>query len=79
MLRLQFKEMTWFFLSAFADVLREKKAGPTNVQDICGKGTRFDDLYVNDAKKSEGLYARFIQTKAYRNFLRSASLSKLFN
>ncbi len=83
LLRLQFKEMTWFFLSAFAGVL---KPGADETAAAAGlkaaeivMNSKFNDMYVKDKSKTEKLYAKFMQTRTYKNFLSSGSLSKLFN
>ena len=71
--------MTWFFLSAFAEVLRNKSSADIKVQDICGKDSKFNEQYIKDKGKTEKLYTIFVQTSTYKNFLSSSSLSKLFN
>jgi hypothetical protein len=71
--------MTWFFLSAFSDMLQKGSHAVPDMQEICDEDNKFNEMYVKDKKKTEKLYSRFIQTNTYKNFLSSGSLSKLFN
>ena len=71
--------MTWFFLSAFADALRNVGKSAVTVQEICEKDDKFNYMYIKDKKTTEKLYTKFMQTKTYRNFLSSSSFSNLFN
>jgi len=73
--------MNWFFLSTFAERLRvkEERAIQSKPIDICWKETKFNELYMKDKSKTEKLYTKFTQTRAYNNFLSSSSLSNCFN
>lgn len=75
--------MNWFFLSAFVDLLRNKEepsnATAAKVTEISWKNTKFNELYVKDKSKTEKLYGKFVQTRAYKKFLNSSSLSTCFN
>lgn len=71
--------MNWFFLSAFADFLSGKESSAVKAKDICWKRTKFNEQYMKDKSKTEKLYTKFMQTKAYKNFLNSPSLSTCFN
>ena len=77
LIKLHFKEMTWFFLSVFNEQFRVSR--DPSKPDISVKESRFNEMYVKDAKKAEKLYARFMNTNTYHNFMNSSSFSTLFN
>lgn len=72
--------MNWFFLSAFADLLRTKTdTSLSKVTDAYWKKSKFNEVYMKDKSKTEKLYAKFVRTKSYKEFLSSGSLSICFN
>jgi hypothetical protein len=71
--------MNWFFLSAVTGILGNKEGMQIKVSDICCKKTKFNEQYMRDKSKTEKLYGKFLQTRAYKNFLSSPSLSNCFN
>ena len=79
MLKLHFKEMTWFFLSVFNEQLRNPAELPPSKPDISVKESRFNEMYLKDGKKTEKLYAKFMSTNTYKHFMNSPSFSTLFN
>ena len=71
--------MTWFFLSVFNEDLQKSSEPESKSSGLSVKESKFNELYINDGKKTEKLYARFMQTKSYKSFINSTSLSTLFN
>lgn len=71
--------MNWFFLSAFAERLRCKEDAQVKMGETKWKNAKFNEMYVRDKSRTEKLYSKFVQTKAFKNFLNSSSLSNCFN
>lgn len=75
--RMHFKEMIWFFLSTFSQMMKQKTG---QIYKICASESKFCEMYLeNNGSKAIKLYEKFIKTKTYQNFISTGSFCQLFN
>ena len=79
LLRMYFKDMTWVFLSTIHDQLTSQSPLPLAIPLIDYANSKFNELFINNPKETARLYAKYMQTKSFKNVLASRSLAELFN